>query len=273
MMTCGEARRLAWPDGAPRAVNDAVAAAEAHVAGCAACRAFVADMQAVAHRISTAAPRPSAPLETRERLFAALARARATRERDRATRWSAVRLAAAGVAAVLVLAAVVWRLPSPTGAAPDPVALLAEDHRRSLGTDDIASGDTAAVARWLAPRVGFAVRVPTFAGGRLAGARLSDIDGRRGAVLVYRVDGREVSYYMLPRGAVAEPPPAASPVVHTATWAGFGVASWREPGLVHVLVADLPTARLQGLAHECIRQMARSRGDPNRADVHAASAA
>jgi len=254
MMMCGEARRLAWPDGAPRAVNEKVAAAEAHVAECAACQAFMSDMRSLAHSVAASAPNDSAPREVRERLFAALARARFEDQRAQARRLTTRRLAAAGIVAAIVLGTAVWRLSPPRAA--DVAARLADDHRQALHTDGIASGDTAAAARWLSDRVGFAVHVPTFTNGQLLRARVADMEGRRSAVLAYRIDGQDVSYYILPAGrnGIASVVPGA-PAVRVSAWSGFRIASWREPGLTHALVGNLPAARLAGLARECIRQM------------------
>jgi len=256
-MTCGEARRLAWPDGAPRAVDERVAAAEAHIADCGACREFIADMRVMAERLAASAPRPSAPREVRERLFASLARARSDAERTRAkrvvTRW----VAAAGVVALVILAAGVWRLSSVRAGPADIAARLADDHRRVLHGDGITSADSVVVAQWLSGRVGFAVRVPAFTNGQLVGARVADVNGLRGAVLAYRVDGRDVSYYIMPvPGATTGGELPRIPMVQVSSWSGFRIAAWSEPGLTHALVGDLPGARLSGLAHECIRQMA-----------------
>jgi anti-sigma factor RsiW len=258
-MTCGEARRLAWPDGAPRAVDESAAAADAHIAECVACRTFIADMRMMAERLAASAPRPSAPREVRERLFTRLARARSDAERTQARlavkRW----LAAAGVAALVILAAGVWRLSSVRARSADIAARLADDHRRVLHGDGIISADSVVVSQWLSSRIGFAVRVPVFTNGQLVGARVADVNGSRGAVLAYRVDGRDVSYYIIPfPGAPTGGEMTRTPVVQVSSWSGFHIAAWSEPGLTHALVGDLPGARLSGLAHECIRQMAGS---------------
>lgn len=258
-MTCGAARRLAWPDGAPRAVNSSVAAAEAHISDCAACRDFIADMRVMAERLASSAPRPSAPGEVRERLFASLARARSDAERTRARRVFIRWMAAAAASGLVVLAAGVWRLSSVRAPA-DIAVRLADDHRRVLHNDGINSADSVVVRQWLSGRVGFAVRVPVFTNSQLVGARVADVYGSRGAVLAYRVDGRDVSYYIVPApgektggGEMVGPP-----VVQVSSWSGYRIAEWSEPGLTHALVGDLPGSRLAGLAHECIRQMVAS---------------
>lgn len=256
MMTCGEARRLAWPDSAPRAVDDSVEAAEAHIAKCADCHAFISDMRALGARLSASAPRPQAPREVRERLFAALARARSDFDRSRVRRGTALRVAVAGMVGLLVLAFAVWRQSPPRAGMSQVAARFADDHRRALGTEGIASSDATEVARWFSGRVGFAVHVPIFTNGQLVGARLAEVDGQRGAVLAYRIDGMDVSYYIFRAPGAAEARHLArEPAVHVSSWSGFRIAAWEEPGLTHALVGDLAAARLTGLARECIRQM------------------
>jgi hypothetical protein len=258
MMTCGAARRLAWPDGAPRVVDERVAAAEAHIADCAACRDFVADMRVLAERLAASGRSPSAPREVRERLFANLARARSDNER-RQVRRVFTRWVTAGVAALVILAAGVWRLSSVVRAPADITARLADDHGRVLQGTGITSSDSDVVIQWLSGRVGFAVRVPSFTNGQLVGARIVDVNGLRGAVLAYRVDGRDLSYYLRPvPGAPTSDDTSRMPEVQVSSWSGFRIAEWRVPGITHVLVGDLSGSRLAGLAHECIRQMAAS---------------
>jgi anti-sigma factor RsiW len=260
MMSCGEARRLAWPDAGPRAVGRATEAAMAHVAQCAACQSFIADMQAMASGLASHAPRPAAPREVRERIFARIAQARSEREFRRANRFAVTRAAAVVVVVMTALALLMWRVAGDRETVPDPLSQLAGDHRRATGAEGMVSSDTTEVAGWLSSRVGFAVHVPIFAGGDLLGARVHDLDGRRGAVIAYRIDGRNVSYYLMPTtplsGGTPVPDATTGPAERVATWAGFRVAFWNEPGLTHAIVADLPASRVADLAHECIRRMA-----------------
>jgi anti-sigma factor RsiW len=253
-MSCGEARRLCWPDGSPRALDDSTAAAEAHIAECAACRAFIAEMREMAELLAAASPQASAPRDVRERVFSSLERARLDRGRRRSRRLFLRGLSVAGVAAVIVFG--VWQSrTAPTGSA-DIGAQVAEDHRRELQGTGITTTDSTLIGQWLSARVGFTVRIPAFSNGQLVGARVADVDGARGAVLAYRVDGQDVSYYLIP--AQSTSPGRAindDPVVQVSNRSGLGIAAWDEPSLTHVLVGNLPGTRLSELAHECIRQM------------------
>ncbi|MFL5495322.1 MAG: hypothetical protein ACJ8DC_13135 [Gemmatimonadales bacterium] len=250
MMDCGKARRLLWPTGGPRELTPALEAARQHLATCPACQAFEADMRHLAAQIGDQAPRETAPLEVRERLFGALAGARAAakpggfRSRRRA-------LVAAAVVLVLIgLATADWR--AHRAGPPDTLAALADDHMRAIGGDGVTSADTAVVAEWLRARLAFAVHVPVMPDLQLRGARLCLMDGRRGAVVEYRTAaGEPVSYYVVP--APEERAATVGFDVQRASRAGYHVVGWTEPGLLHALVANLPESRLVELARLCMK--------------------
>lgn len=263
-LSCGEARRICWPDGSPRVMDDGVAAAEAHIAECAACRAFMVEMRDMAEWLAASTPRDSAPREVRERVFDALARARMDAERSRARRVVVRGLFVAGLAAIAILGIGVWRPWTVRVGAADITVRVAEDHRRVPRGGGITTTDSVLIGQWLSSRVGFTVRIPAFTNGQLVGARVADMDGVLGAVLAYRVDGRDVSYYLVPpRDATTRVEGTDPPAVLVSNWSGLGIAAWHEPRLTHVLVGDLPGARLSDLAHECIRQMTASLAAPN----------
>ena len=252
MMDCGKARRLLWPTGGPRELTPALEAAQQHLATCPACQAFQADMRRLAAQIGDHAPHETAPLEVRERLFGAVAGARADLDRGgiRSRRRS---LGAVAVVLVLVgLATADWRAHH-TGPL-DALAALADDHMRAIGDDGVASADTAVVAEWLRARLPFAVHVPVMSGLQLRGARLCLMDGRRGAAVEYRTaTGEPVSYYVVP--APEGRPVAVGADVRRASRAGYHVVGWTEPGLLHALVANLPESRLVELARLCMKEM------------------
>ncbi len=252
-MTCGHARRLLWPDGGPREATAEVVAAREHLSGCAECRRFLEDMQRIRERIHGAMPRPSAPVEVRDRLFKAIAGARTegrTRLGVRRRRW------AAGLAAAL-LAGGTWlgvhlgreRSPFPESA----LRAVAEDHLRAQRNSGLASSDSLEVARWLAERLPFAVDVPIFPEAELRGARLLLVNGQSGGVVDYVIAGRALSYYVLPvHGSGAT---TAGHQVRLEPRAGYQIAVWDDAGLTHALVAGLPGSKLIDLAHYCIEQM------------------
>ncbi len=250
-MNCGRARRLLWPDTGPRKATAEIDRANAHLLGCPACREALVALTETAHLVGDLAPRPSTPRSVRERLFTALAHERLDSPhgpRRRMSRW--VRGLAMGVAAVGTL----WLA---TGDALRPsigrLDLMAEDHVRGLIQQSIVASDPATVDRWLAARVPFAVHVPELPGAVLEGARLCLLDGRRGAVLEYRVGGRPVSYYVMPGDLDARASGVLPEFVRHAE-SGYAIVAWEDGELVHALIGDLPESRLEDLARVCSRQ-------------------
>jgi hypothetical protein len=254
MMTCGHARRLLWPDAGPREATPEIVAAREHVSRCTLCQRFLDDMRRLSERVREAMPRPEAPVEVRDRLFKAIARAR-TSEGAHGT-IQRHRLWTAGVAAILLLAGtwlVVSLVPERGSPSPDPLGALAEDHLRSQRNTGLAASDSLEVARWLADRLPFAVEVPIFPDAQLKGARILLVNRQSGAVVDYMIAGRPLSYYVLP--AIEREPGTTTREVRVASRAGYHVAAWEDAGLTHALVSGLPGAKLIDLAHYCISQM------------------
>ena len=253
-MSCGPARRLLWPDAGPREATAEILAAREHAGRCPDCQRFLEDMRRLGDQIREAVPRPAAPLEVRDRLFRSIAAARTGRADRTARPWR--RRLGAGLAAALLLggAWLGWRAASDFATLrPDALGAIAEDHVRSQRSAGLISSDSADVARWLSERLPFGVEVPLFPGARLAGARLLLLGGQSGAVVEYAIQGRTLSYYILPgSGSDAAVEPRQ---VRVASRAGYRIAAWEDAGLTHALVAGLPGPRLVELAHYCIEQM------------------
>lgn len=253
-MTCGRARRLLWPDSGPREATAEAVEAQAHVSRCELCRRFFEDMRWLSERIGTAAPRPEAPVELRDRLFRAIARAR--------TGPSAFGVAAPrprrvglGLAAAAVLAgAWLGYVATRTHVAPatDALTSIVEDHVRSQSRSGLTSSDSSEVARWLADRLPFAVQIPIFPDARLKGARLLLINHQSGAAVEYAIGGESLSYYVLPASDGYSAPPRQ---IRVTSRFGYQLALWQDAGLTHALVAVLPEPKLLALARYCIRQM------------------
>lgn len=253
-MRCGSARRPLWPDQGPRLTTPETVAAQQHLEACPACRRFITEMTIAAEQVREYAPRRTAPQAVRERLFTTLARRRASLP---AARRNGLRSRLGIIVAVMVTIAVGitgWARrftgESTTWAA---IATLAEDHVRALQDESIATSDPAVIRRWIAARVSFAVRVPEMPGAALEGARLCLLNGQRGAVLRFRVDGRVISYYVMREGGSADTPVPAERFLHGAE-AGYEVVTWRAAGLTYALVGDLPRERLSALARACTHQ-------------------
>jgi hypothetical protein len=258
MMTCGRARRLLWPDTGPRDATPDVVAAREHVSGCELCRRFLEDMRRISERLRQTAPRPVAPVEVRDRLFEAIARARTEPSRPMQSTRLRWRLLQAVAATLLVGGS--WlgyrAIRGDQGGEKDALGSIVEDRVRSQKGAGLASSDSLEVAQWLAERLPFAVQVPIFPGARLTGARLLAVNRQSGAVVEYAIGGRSLSYYVLPAAREDERRPPRE--VRLASRAGYHLATWDDAGLTHALVATLPGPRLIELARYCIHQMVAS---------------
>jgi anti-sigma factor RsiW len=231
--------------------------AQKHLEACAACQQFVREMRTFGEAIHDAAPREQAPAEVRARLFTAIARARAGAHQPLSGRYRRAQWLAAAVVLLVGLVGALTADRLLRDAPADPVTAIVEDHAKALGESHIASGDPAEITRWLAGQVHFAMYVPVLSGAKLRGARLCVLDGRRGAAVEYDADGVAVSYFVVPYGA--EPAGDATPGRFDRTRrAGYQVVSWREPGLLHAMVGNLPESRLAAFAKACVDQARRT---------------
>jgi hypothetical protein len=252
-LACGTARRLLWPDASPQALTPEREAAEAHLVSCEPCQRFIVEMRLSATATREGAPKPSAPVEVRERLFTVLARERARigvaarPPRPHALGWTVVALAVAGAA--------VWTVTVRSPSSVQELTAIAEDHVRALQGEALDTADPVAIETWLRARVSFAVHVPRLPGAALEGARLCLLGGRRGAVVRFRLEGEPLSYYVMAEGTGgADQSDAAA--FREETDAGYNVVAWRRDGLIHALVGALPRERLAGLARICTEQLA-----------------
>ncbi|MGQ0648367.1 MAG: hypothetical protein ACT4P7_12430 [Gemmatimonadaceae bacterium] len=254
--TCGRTRRLLWPDGGPRAISPEMIEAHDHLSRCPACQRFVRDMRALAEVVRESAAHEPAPGEVRERLFTAIARARAGALEPRRRRLNP-RVLAGAAALVVVIGGTLATLAVRREAPVDPLSALVEYHAGAVGETHLASGDAGIVQGWIERQVHFAMLVPVLPEAQLRGARLVVSEGRRGAVVEYDVHGIALSYFVVPdRGAsVRDATPMRFEGVRQS---GYQVVAWREPGLRHAMVGNLPESRLVSLAKACVEQARRT---------------
>jgi anti-sigma factor RsiW len=244
---CGRARRLLWPDGGAVAATPAVIAAREHVSRCTACTAFFAEMRVLSTQVRSAVG-VTAPLDTRDRAFAAVAAARAKGGRRRRLRlWIMAGMAAAALIFANPLAR--WR-----GRMDSSNALLGElaaEHGRTVAGERFRGSDETALMRWFESRVPFAVHVPRLDRARLTGGRVAHADDLSFAVIEYEVDGRAVSYFVVPSRNATH---GEAPQLAHLSARGFNVVSWRSDGELEAMVGSLPRVQIEQLARQCIAQ-------------------
>ena len=251
------ARAGLWPAERPKLVGEEVQEARAHVEACPDCRDFFAQDRAlleVFERIRT----ESAPREVRERVFDALARTRAESSRlapraglrGRRRMWSLLggvgALAAASGAALMIAVA---DRPIGPDARPSEGAVFVEDYlRRAVGQDHIVTSDPDEVARFLTRELGLSLRPMRVAGLELERAEICLLEGQRGALVVYKLNGAVISHYLIPRAGTEVRAPALSARPEGAVGVELPVVTWSTPLLEQALVGDVSADRLLRLA-------------------------
>ena len=261
-MDCREARRVLWPPERLRVVGGAFDEAQVHLRACECCQEYLrqdAALLELYHRLGEA----PAPLSVRHRVFDALAAARwgaeARRPADPTEIDSAPRpggpvsrLPSHGawpalMAAVLAVV-VIGELQKP---AIEPSAVFVEDYlRRAVGQEHIETSDPLEVRRFLERELGLRVEPLQMAGFDLARAEICLLEGRRGAMIVYKAPDRQVSHYLVPREGAGERPPAVS------TTAGgdlMPVVTWSSARVEQALVGEMTAEELLGVAARSLR--------------------
>jgi anti-sigma factor RsiW len=244
---CAEAQEILVPADEPRITDAAVERALAHAERCPACRASLERDRRVAALIRAALPRPAAPAALRERVCAALANERARTSRHGGTRLGRHALAAVPAAAAALLA--LWAVRSDP--AREPADAFVQDYLRKMVAEDaVESSDPAVVAAFLARELGIAFRPPASPGARLERAEICLLDGRRGALLEYRIRDRRLSYYVVPRGdGVAPRRRPEARTVHLARRGPVHVVVWSDSSFAHAVLGDPPVEELVAFAH------------------------
>ena len=269
-MNCSEARHTLWPPERPQLAEAEVLEARRHVQGCPACESYFAQDRRLVQAYNRAS-QGRAPQILRERVFDALARERskglgltpsevadtsgvaeasatvgapATRHVSR--RW--ILTAAASAAGLLAGGSVIFL--QSVLEAPNDGGLFAEDYlRRAVAEERIVSSDAVEVSRFLTRELGRPISPLQLAGLRLTSAEICLIEGRRGAMIQYVEDGREILHYLIPReGTPGRDPEPASAWSSSTNAGGPALITWATPEIEQALVGEVPAAHLMELA-------------------------
>ena len=91
----------------------------------------------------------------------------------------------------------------------DPDAVFVDDYlRRAVAEERIETSDVSRVRAWLTRELGLAMKPLVMDGLRLAGAEICLLNGRRGAMIQYELEGQTISHYLVPRDGIGRRPPA-----------------------------------------------------------------
>ncbi len=249
-MNCSEARHALWPPERPRLAEPEVLAARRHVQGCPACESYFSQDRALLEAYDRKS-QERAPQILRERVFDALARERSRGLALAPPAHPRRRWVLAATASVVGLLAGGFAVSLRSGLeAPNDGGLFAEDYlRRAVAEVRIVSSDIAEVSRFLTRELGRPIRPLEIAGLRLTGAEICLIEGRRGAMIQYVEDGREISHYLIPReGTRRRDPEPASAWGSSGGAGGLALITWATPEIEQALVGEVSQDHLMELA-------------------------
>ncbi len=244
MIDCETARRAFIEQKGPTAVSAEQAEARLHLGSCPACREWQRRNNAWRAALKEKLPGLPPPLAVKERLFEALAQARAGTDLRRQRRRWAVAFVVLTLAGLGLGGLFWWREATRDGIL---VAALTEDHLlydSNPSPAEFASPDPLAVAHWFAGKVDFAVSLPPLAGGELLGGRLCTLTDRRVALWIYERDGTRLSLFQLPAGGLPlgrmRSMTAGGRRYLCAHRKGLSVLAWTERDVLFALVSALP---------------------------------
>ncbi|MDH3207081.1 MAG: hypothetical protein OEO79_10735 [Gemmatimonadota bacterium] len=251
-MDCLRAREELWPPERPKLCEADVERAQAHVEACEECKLYFAQDRALLDAYDRVR-RVRAPREVREEVFDALARARLEQEGagrlpQTVSRRGLIAVGVALAASVTLFAAVSSFGTSDVASVGDP-GIFAEDYlRRAVGQDMIVSSDPREVRRFLQRELGRSLGPMQLAGLEVERAEICLINGRRGALIVYKSGGGSISHYLVPsEGLKARAPSVAD--YHTGP-AGdrMPLVTWATPELEQALVGEVRPEELLRIA-------------------------
>lgn len=210
---------------------------ERHLAGCATCRALLADLQQTRSAIREQVRYRRAPPELRARITQALQRERPAPWRR--SFWLGA-LAGGAMAAAAVLG-VVMLLPAKSAPLLDAVVAA---HARSLMPEhliDVVSTDRHTVKPWFAGHADVSPVVVDLAsqGYRLVGGRADYFDHQRAAVVVFAHGAHVINVFSWHEDSRHMP--------QSSTVDGYHVLCWRSDTLQYCAVSDTGTQELQEL--------------------------
>lgn len=253
-MDCAAARNALWPPERLRVVDTHVAEAQAHLAGCTCCQEYFGQDEALLD-VYSRVRELSAPMRVRRRVFDSLAGARwGTGEDDPGVvRWSGrlVRPSLWPLALVAVSAVVAVGPLRDRQAADESSAVFVEDYlRRAVGQEHIVTDDPVEIRHFLERELGLTLEPLSFAGFELTRAEVCLLEGRLGAMIVYKGPNGSLSHYLVPRGD-ADP---RAPRVSTSSMSGaMPVVTWATPALEQALVGELEAGALLELTTTSLR--------------------
>jgi len=245
-LRCDEARALLWPPEQPRLADSDVVHARTHVSQCAACRHYLSQDGALLSAYGRIRER-SAPPELRDRVFRALVQGKrpdsGLGKTPRSLSW--IRWGFAAALALLIGLGSRGDLRIADPAQRSGEMFLDDYLRRAVSEDQISSDDPHEIARFLLRELGLPLRPLDIDGLMVQGAEICLLEGRRGAMIVYTMQGKSVSHYLVPLEGTRERAPRPSAIGAVDEPA---VVTWSTGNVEHALVGPFASERLLSLA-------------------------
>jgi len=253
-MRCEEARRILGPEPRELATGEQQEQADAHRASCDACRRYYGAQRALSQRLrrlSAAALQAPPWLAARVRTSLEDETARLVRQRRLRLFAGSATVALAAAAALLLFVGV----PDTSQRVASPLARAAQAGLASPVS--IASSDTAILRAWLQHEVGYTVEIPNISDADLVGAGVTEMDGVRGAAVVFEYHGQSLTYFDLPSTGLPGGWPQSG-VLASASADGYEVAVWTQEGGARAVAAPMPRQTVVDVANECRRKAVES---------------
>jgi len=248
MMDCSTAKSKIFPFVDGELTPELCDQLEAHLARCGACRRLV-DLEVAFRETYVERLRPDpAPEPVRERVATLL---RGLGEGRRAGRgWRRVERLAVCAGAVLLLVVGLGAgiaLQSYTGTRTSLAELAdaaVEQHQklvRDLLPPDIKDVSPKVAEEWFKKRLAFNVSLPELKTERLhfLGGRISHLREIEVAALEYRVDGNNVSLFIIPEEAYRQLRLKSETLFPSTRYCGYDVVIWRSQGAGYTLVSEI----------------------------------
>lgn len=136
----------------------------------------------------------------------------------------------------------------------DAPGMFVEDYlRRAVGQDHIRTSDPEEVAQFLQRELGLLLQPLAMRGLLLQGAEICLLDGRRGAMIVYRKGERTVSHYVVPRKGTPPRAPALTSTESSRTGPSTpAVVTWSTANVEQALVGGTSPEELLALARSAM---------------------
>lgn len=231
---------------------------EAHLAHCPDCLARVDDLRVIRRLVRDSAPDIQAPTRLRAAVSKALDRSVPNRRISNAL-WLAAAAAATGLLLLFLPNPERETEGSPAGAvdfgAMPLIQTSVDWHRRNLPVE-VTGPDTAVISQWFTDKVDFPVRLPDFSSGHeasLLGGRLSHVNNRNAAHVVYDVDGAKVSVMLFQSSNVRLPtrhPGSTAHTVFVGNHHGYSVALFEDNGVTYAITTAMSEPALYELVRD-----------------------